>query len=78
MTGYMGVMQGAPPLPAGAGKTPLPAADDDDEVQPLELGSLAVLPRRGCVKGYSRAVVRVSFTPPDAGPVRDHIRLQFR
>ena len=69
-------MQGAPALPAGAGKTPL--ADGGDEAQPLELGSLAVRCRQGCVKGYSRAVVRVAFTPPAAGPVSDHIRIHFR
>lgn len=79
MTGHTGMMQGAPSLPAGAGNTPpAAAAADSDEAHPLELGSLTVLPRWGCVKGYSRAVVRVSFTPPAAGPVRDHIRIHFR
>lgn len=78
----MGVMQGMPPLPAGGPSKTLPAADDDDDdgqaPQQLELASLAVLCRRGCVKGYSRTVVRLSFTPPTAGPVRQHICIHFR
>ena len=71
-------MQGLPALPAGSTILPHPAGSDDQEAQQVEMGSLVVLSRQGSVKGYSRAVVKVVFTPLAAGPVREQIRIHFR
>ena len=74
---YAAVMQSLPALPAGT-SVPQPAGQDPEGTKQLEMGSLAVLSRQGSVKGYSRAVVKVSFIPPAAGPVRQQISIQFR
>ena len=54
------------------------AGQDPEDTQELEMGSLVVLSKQGSVKGYSRAVVKVSFTPPAAGPVKQQICIHFR
>ena len=71
------VTQSLPALPAGR-NVPQHAGQDPEGTQQLEMGSLIVLSRQGSVKGYSRAVVKVSFTPPAAGPVRQQISIHFR
>lgn len=70
-------MQSLPALPAGT-SLPQSAGHDPEDTQHLDMGSLVVLSRQGSVKGYSRAVVKVSFTPPAAGPVRQQICIHFR
>ena len=74
---YIAASQGLPAFPAGT-SLPTPAGGDPDDTQQLEMGSLVVLSRQGTVKGYSRAVVKMAFTPPAAGPVRQQIRIHFR
>ena len=70
-------MQSLPALPAGT-SLPQPASHQPEDTQQLDMGSLVVLSRQGSVKSYSRAVVKVSFTPPAAGPVRQQICIHFR
>lgn len=74
---YIAASQGLPAFPAGT-SVPKPAGDDPEDTQQLEMGSLIVLSRQGTVKGYSRAIVKMSFIPPAAGPVRQQIRIHFR
>lgn len=69
-------LQGLPALPAGASNSK--PEGDAAEANQLELGSLVVSSRQGTVSGYSRSVVKVSFTPPAAGPVREQISIRFR
>ena len=74
---YTAGMQSLPALPADT-SLPQPTGQDPEDAQQLEMGSLFVLSRQGSVKGYSKAVVKVFFTPPAAGPVRQQISIQFR
>lgn len=71
------LLQKWPPLPAGSESK----ASDGDAAQQdaqLQMGSMVVLSRQGTVKGYSRTQVKVVFTPPAPGPVREEVSIAFR
>ncbi len=66
-----------PALPAGSSKQGAHRDLSEQEDQ-LQLGSLVILSGQGVVKGYSKTQVRLVFTPPAQGLVREEISIGFK